>query len=121
MHPEEGIPIEININLAEYMYFRRAALAWNDCTSNDLYITKIEVKGCALVTMIPHYTVSDNDLNFVWSVGMDLLPRADVPGHGRLGFLGFMSLFRKFDEFNHYDYNLLRDGTLSYKTLMKGI
>lgn len=75
MHPEEEIPVEININLAEYVYFRRGSLAWKDCTSNDLYITKSEVKGCALVVMIPYYSVNDNDLNFVWNVGMELLPR----------------------------------------------
>jgi hypothetical protein len=71
--------------------------------------------------MNPFFHVSDNDLNFVWNVGMDLLPREEVPSDGQLEYVGFVSLFRKFDQFNHYDYNLLRDGTLSHATLMKGI
>jgi hypothetical protein len=36
-------------------------------------------------------------------------------------FLGFVSLLRKYDDFSKYDYNVLRDGTLSYRTFMKGI
>lgn len=47
--------------------------------------------------MNPFFHVSDNDLNFVWNVGMDLLPREEVPSDGRLEYVGFVSLFRKFD------------------------
>jgi hypothetical protein len=30
-------------------------------------------------------------------------------------------LFRKYDNFKKYDYNILRDGTLGYAAFMKGI
>lgn len=49
-----------------------------------------------------------------------MLPRSEVPESGRIGFIGFTSLFRKYDEFKKYDYNILRDGTLSYKSFLKG-
>jgi hypothetical protein len=61
------------------MYFRRAALAWKDCVSNNDYIQKIEIKSCAFPIMVPFYEVTDNELNFVWNVGMDHLPRTEVP------------------------------------------
>lgn len=118
---DDGLPNEISVNLAEYMYFRRAALSWKDCVSNNDYIQKVEVKGCAFVIMLPFTPINDNDLNMVWLAGQDLLPRSDVPESGRISFIGFTSLFRKYDSFKKYDYNLLRDGTLSYKTMMKGL
>lgn len=66
---DDGLPMEISINLAEYMYFRRAALSWKDCVSNNDYIQKIEVKGCAFHIMLPFTPVNDNDLNLVWNAG----------------------------------------------------
>jgi len=66
------------INLAEYMYFRRAALSWKDCVSNNDYITKIEVKGCALAIMLPHFHITDNDLNLVWQTGLSNLPADEI-------------------------------------------
>jgi len=49
------------------MYFRRAALVWRDCVSNWRYITKEEIKGCAVTIMNPFVSFSNNDLNFVWN------------------------------------------------------
>jgi len=49
---------------------------------------------------------------------MDLLPRREVTDIGKIGFTGFVSLLLKYNYFKKYDYNLLRDGTLSYNTFM---
>jgi len=41
------------------------------------------------------------------------LPREFVPKSGTLSLMGFISVFKKYDEFYDYDTNKLRDGTLS--------
>jgi len=75
---ESGVPEELMINLAEYVYFRRGALAWKECTSNNAYIQKIEIKGCGFVIMLPFHDINDNDLNLAWETGINLLPKAET-------------------------------------------
>jgi len=51
------------INLEEWIFLRRAARVWKDCVSNTNYITKAEIRGCAVPIMVPYGRTTENEIN----------------------------------------------------------
>jgi hypothetical protein len=44
---------KVNLNLNEFVFFRRAAIAWQQCTQQKNFITKSSIQTCAQNIMLP--------------------------------------------------------------------
>lgn len=50
----------LSLNLNEYIFLRRAAIAWSQCGSQSNFIAKSGIQTCALNIMIPNIHFSEN-------------------------------------------------------------
>jgi hypothetical protein len=50
----------LSLNLNEYIFLRRAAIAWQQCGSQANFISKSGIQTCASPIMLPNIHFSEN-------------------------------------------------------------
>ena len=57
-------PLWPRINFSEYVFLRRGSVAWFSCAANTGFLTRVEIKRCAVSVINLFFKVYDSLLKF---------------------------------------------------------
>ena len=106
----------LSLNLNEYIFLRRAAIAWQQCGSQSNFISKSGIQTCASPIMLPNIHFSENQQQNFFHVLKDY-SRWDEKVSDSYKFLAFISIFHKYDMFMRIGQNKLHSGALNWREL----
>ena len=107
---------KLSLNLNEYIFLRRAAVAFEQCGSQQNFISKSGMKSCASQIMLPNINFSENQQQQFFHV-LKEYSRYDERVSDSYKFLAFISVYHKFDIFMRLSQNKLHSGALNWREL----
>lgn len=88
------------MNFAEYMFLRKAAVAWKKCVPGNL-MAESDAK-CAIEMAANAKIINPRQIHKIVQAGLDIEDNSNLPGH--LNFIVFLYITNQFKIFSSYDY-----------------
>lgn len=112
-----GADVEVSLNLYEYIFLRKVAIAWKQCSAQNGIMARSQIQTCCSnIILNRSVRFSENQSHMFFKV-MALFSRADEVQSDSYRFLAVLSIFHKFEMFQRIKQNSLASGTLNWREL----
>lgn len=108
---------EISLNLNEYIFLRKVAIAWNQCSAQSGLMAKSQIDTCAANIILTRTTRFSENQHHAFNKVLQEFSRADECQSDSYRFLAVLSIFHKFEMFQRMKQNNAASGTLNYREL----
>ena len=116
---------KFTLNFFDYLYLRRVAYAWQECSEKGEKISKEKVLSCAIQIMFSKKSISENEINYIISIAEDFSEKTMISSTNsadlELNLLGFINVMHKYYLFNEMVIRNVQEGLISKKDFISAL